>query len=74
VNYRPVAHRDQRGAAGGDDVEALVAAPATSRGAEFADETAGAVGALDREDMAEIGNSAVARGDSGRRRSDQNDD
>jgi len=53
------ADRDQRGAAGGEDVEALVGAPAAARGAEFADRAAAAVRALNREDVAEIGEAAV---------------
>lgn len=68
-----VADRDQRRAAGGDDVEALVGAVAVAGGAEFADRAAGAVRALDGEDVAVIGGGAVAienprRGGGGRRR------
>ena len=54
-----VADGYQRGAAGGDDVEALVGAPAVAGGAEFADRAAAAVRALNREDVAEIGEAAV---------------
>jgi hypothetical protein len=54
-----VADRDQRRAAGGDDVEALVGTAAIAGGAEFADRAAGAVGALDREDVAVEGEAAV---------------
>jgi hypothetical protein len=52
-------HRDQRRVAGGDDVKALVGAPAAARGAEFADRATAAVGALDREDVAVVGGGAV---------------
>lgn len=51
--------RYQRRVAGGDDVKALVGAAAAAGGAEFADRAAGAVGALDREDVAEVGKAAV---------------
>jgi hypothetical protein len=54
-----VSHRDQRRVAGGDDVKALVGAAAAARGAEFADRAAGAVGALDREDVAVVSDAAV---------------
>jgi hypothetical protein len=56
-----VADRDQRRIAGGDDVEAFVGAPAAARGAEFADRTPGAVGALDGEDVAVVGGATVGR-------------
>jgi len=56
-----IADRRQRGVAGGDDVEALVGAAATAGGAEFADRTAAAVGALDREDVTVEGEAAVGR-------------
>jgi hypothetical protein len=68
-----VADRDQRRVAGGDDVEALVGATAAARSAEFADRAAGAVRALDREDVAEIGDGAVIGGDTGRGRRGQDD-
>jgi hypothetical protein len=54
-----VAHRDQRRVAGGNNVEALVGAAAAARSAEFSDRAAGAVRALDREDVAEVGEAAV---------------
>jgi hypothetical protein len=62
-----VADGDQGRAAGGDDVEAFVGAPAAARGAELADGAAGAMGALDGEDVAVVGGAAVAVGDPGRR-------
>jgi hypothetical protein len=68
---RAAADRDQRRAAGGDDVKALVGAPAAARGAEFADRAAGAVRALDGEDVVVIGEAAVAGGDLGRGRRGQ---
>jgi hypothetical protein len=55
-----VANCDQGRAAGGDYVEALVGAAAVSWGAEFTDWAAGAVGALDGEDVAVVGGGAVA--------------
>lgn len=58
-----VADRDQLGTADGDDVEALVGAAAGARCPEFADRPARAVGALDREDVAVIGNAALLAGD-----------
>jgi hypothetical protein len=67
-----VADRDQGRAAGGDDVEALVDATAVTRSAEFTDRAAGAVRALDREDVVEIGDAAVGRGNSGRGRGGRN--
>ena len=63
AQHPAVAHRDQRRAAGGDDVEALVGAAAAARRAEFADRAAGPVRALDREDVAVEGDAAVAAGD-----------
>jgi len=60
-------HRYQRRAAGGDDVEALVCATAAAGGAEFADRAAGAVGALDGEDVAVVGGGAIVVGDTRRR-------
>jgi hypothetical protein len=56
-----VADRYQRRVAGRDDVEALVGAAAVAGGAEFADRAAGAVRALDREDMTVGGEAAVGR-------------
>jgi hypothetical protein len=56
-----------------DDVKALVGAAAAAGGAEFADRAAGAVGARDREDVAEIGDGTVIGGDPGRGRRCQND-
>ena len=56
-----IADRYQRRVAGGDDVEALVGAAAVAGGAEFADRAAGAVWALDREDVAVGGEAAVGR-------------
>jgi hypothetical protein len=67
-----VADRDQRCAAGGDDVEAFMGAAAAARGAEFADWAAAAVGALDREEVAEIGDAAIGGGDMGLRRGGRN--
>ena len=54
-----VADRYQWRVAGGDDVEALVGAAAAAGGAEFSDWAAGAVGALDGEDVAVVGGGAV---------------
>jgi hypothetical protein len=51
-----VGDRDQRGAAGGNDVEALVGAAAVAVGTEFADAAPDAVRAPDREDVAVVGN------------------
>jgi hypothetical protein len=65
-------HRNQRCAAGGDDVEAFVGAAAVARGAEFADRAAGAVRALDGEDVTVEGGGAVAVGNSGRSRDCKN--
>jgi len=67
-----VANRDQWSSAGGDDVEAFVDAAAVAGSAEFADWAAGAVRALDREDVAVVGSGAVAVGDSGRGRDCEN--
>lgn len=58
---------DQRGLAGGDDVEALVGAAAAAGGTEFADGAADAVRALDREDVAVVRNAADRTGDAARR-------
>jgi hypothetical protein len=63
------ADRDQGRAAGGDDVEAFVPAPAAARRAELADVAAGAVAALDREDVVVIGEAAVGGGEPGGGRS-----
>jgi hypothetical protein len=52
-----VAHGDERRVAGGDDVEALVGAAAVAGGAEFPYGAAGAVGTVDRKDVAVIGDS-----------------
>jgi len=61
-----VADRDERGPAGGDDVEPLVDAAATAADAEFADGAADAVRALDREDVAVVREAADRAGDLGR--------
>jgi hypothetical protein len=61
-----VADRDQRRAAAGDDVEPFVGAPAGAGSAVGADVAAGPVRALDREDVAVVGDAAVAAGDPGR--------
>lgn len=61
-----VADGDQRRVTGGDDVEALVAATAAARGAEFANRTARSMRALDREDMVVVGDGAIAGRDAGR--------
>jgi hypothetical protein len=63
-----VADRDQLGLAGGDDVEALVAATAAAPGAEFADPATGAVRALDRKDVAVVRSAADGTGDASRGR------
>jgi hypothetical protein len=55
-----VANGDQWGAAGGDDVKALVGAAAAAGGTEFADRATAAVRALDREDVAVVGSGPVA--------------
>ncbi len=60
-----VADRDQGRAAGGDDVEAFVPAATAAGGAELADVAAGAVAALDWENMAVIGEAATRGGDAG---------
>ena len=60
-----VADGHQRRVAGGDDIEALVSAAAAAGGAEFADVAAGAVRALDREDVVVIGDGAVTGRDAG---------
>ena len=53
--------RDQRRAAGGDDVEALVGAAATAGGAELTDVAAGGMRPVDREDVLYIREAAVRR-------------
>ena len=63
--------RQQRRAASGDDVEALVRAAAAARDAEFADVAASPVRPGDREDVGVELSGAVARG-SGRHRRDEN--
>lgn len=60
-----VADGDQRRAATGDDVEAFMGATARARGAVGADVAARPVRGLDREDMAVVGDAAVAAGDLG---------
>jgi hypothetical protein len=55
-----VADGDEWGAAGSEDVEAFVGAAAVAWGAEFTDRAAGSVRALDREDVAVVGDAAVA--------------
>jgi hypothetical protein len=60
TQHLAVANGDQRRAAGGDDVEAIVSAATAARSAELADRAAGAVRALDREDVAVEGGGAVA--------------
>jgi hypothetical protein len=50
-----------------------VGAPAAAEGAEFADRAAGAMRALDGEDVVEIGDGAVIGGNSGRGRRGQDD-
>jgi hypothetical protein len=69
-----VGDRDQLGPAGGDDVEALVDAAAAARGAELADRAADPVRALDREDVAVIGDAADRAGDACRGRVGQGDE
>jgi hypothetical protein len=59
----PVANRCQRRVAGGGDVEALVGAAAAAGGTELADRAAGSVRALDRKDVAVVGDGAVAAGE-----------
>jgi hypothetical protein len=59
AQHLAVADRYQRRATGSDDVKALVGAAAAAGGAEFADRTAGAVRALDREDVAVEGEATV---------------
>jgi hypothetical protein len=66
-----VGDRDQLGPAGGDDVESLVGATAATGGAEFTDGTANAVRALDREDVAVVGDGTDRARDAGGGRSGQ---
>ena len=61
--HRAVAHRDQRSAAGGDDVEAFMPAATAARRAELTDVSPSAVRALNGEDVVEVGEAAVAGGD-----------
>jgi hypothetical protein len=65
---------DQRRPAGGDDVEALVGAAAAARRPELSDRATDPVRALDREDVAVIGNAADRAGDAGRGRSSQGEE
>jgi hypothetical protein len=69
-----VAHRDQLGAAGGHDVEPFVDAPTVARRVVLADRATFAVRSLDREDMAVVGDAALAAGDASRGRSDQDEE
>jgi hypothetical protein len=69
-----VADGDQLGPAGGDDVEALVGAAAAAGRAELADGTADPMRALDREDVAVVGNAADRTRDAGGGRSGQEDE
>jgi hypothetical protein len=52
-------HRNQRGAASGDDVKALMRAAAAAGSAELADGAAGPVGAGDREDVVVVRGATV---------------
>lgn len=63
-----IGDRDQLGLAGGDDVEALVAAAAAAGRTEFADAAARPVRALDREDVAVVRGAASRTGDASRGR------
>jgi hypothetical protein len=56
-----IADRHQWRIAGGDDVEALVGATSVARNAELANRAAGAVRALDGEDVAVVGETTVGR-------------
>jgi hypothetical protein len=69
-----IGDRDQLGPAGGDDVEALVDAAAAAGCAEFADGATGSVRALDREDVAVVGDGADRAGDAGRGRGGQGEE
>src|SRR5436305_3657169 len=59
-----VAHRHQLGAAGGGDVEAFVDAAAAARRVVLPDRTAHPMRPLHREDVAVVGDAAVAAGTS----------
>ncbi len=74
LEHAAVADGDQLGAAGGDDVEALVGAAAVAGGAEFADGAADAVRALDREDVAVVRDAADRTGDASRGRGGQGEE
>ncbi|HEY5708621.1 MAG TPA: hypothetical protein VIS51_04435 [Solirubrobacterales bacterium] len=65
-------YRDERRAAGGDDVEALVGATAAARCSELADRATGAVRALDRVDVVAIEQATVIAGGAGGCRSGEN--
>jgi hypothetical protein len=65
---------DQLGSAGRDDIKALVAATAAAGCAEFADSTANAVRALNREDVAVVGQAADRAGDASAGRRDQGEE
>ena len=69
-----VADRDQRGLAGGDDVEALTGATAAARRAELADGAASAMRPLNGEDVAVVGDATDRTGDAGRGRGGQEDE
>jgi hypothetical protein len=60
-----VADRDQRRAAGGDDVEAFMDSPAIARCAKFTDRAAGPMRSLYREDVAVELRAAISILDSG---------
>lgn len=63
-----ITHRDQLGAAGGGDVEPFVDPAAAARRVVGPDRPAFPVRSLDREDVAVVGDAAVATGDLSRRR------
>ena len=65
AQHPAAAHCYQWRTAGGDDVKALVDAAAAAGGAEFTDVAAGAVWALDRENVVVVGDAAVGRGAGG---------
>jgi hypothetical protein len=69
-----VGDRDQLGLAGGDDVEALVGAAVAAGSAEFADGAADPVRALDRENVAVVGNGTDRARNAGGGRSGQEDE
>ena len=62
----PGRRRDQTRTAGGGDIEAFVDAAAVAARVVFADRAADAVRRLNREDVAVVGEAAVAGGDLGR--------